>query len=576
MGMVLRLFLIVAVALAGLPGVSAPAQFLGGGPVSTPQANGNVKAQAGQPSTDNAQNRLMPVMDCTLTTGFASPREVAAAITFSTSAPALVTRYAYDAMDRVTALTYPGGEVVSYTYNPQALLKTVGSYVTNLTYNARGQTTRIDFGNNVNTQYTYWGDTAGEPASFRLKALLTLNGAQSLQNLSYRYDNIGNVLAVTDTGQTTNFVYDPLDRLTGASGAYSASFDYNAIGNLTRKTEGGITYNLAYTLTRPIHAPGSVNGQAYTYDQNGNLAARPGQSLTYNAENQLTQVVSGTLTTTFTYDGDGRRVKQTVNGVTTTRFIGNHYELNTLYQEDFNDGVADGWTAYSGTWAVQSNAYRQSNTTYTNTNAYCALTQNQALVYRWTITFTTGTQAGVYLYASSNTGTERGNAYRVWQDATNVKIYESVGDVAYQRASFTAANAARQSHSYRVAYDPATGKLEVWRDNVYLGSWTDTSPLTSGAYLSLRTTSTEARFDNLVVEGQVKYYYANSRRVAMRTAAGVTYIHSDHPSASLRAGSGGHGGHQRGTEWRHQVLPVWGHAQRRRVHHVQVHRPAAG
>lgn len=46
MGMVLRLFLIVAVALAGLPGVSAPAQFLGGGPVSTPQANGNVKAQA--------------------------------------------------------------------------------------------------------------------------------------------------------------------------------------------------------------------------------------------------------------------------------------------------------------------------------------------------------------------------------------------------------------------------------------------------------------------------------------------------------------------------------------------------
>jgi len=34
------------------------------------------------------------------------------------------------------------------------------------------------------------------------------------------------------------------------------------------------------------------------------------------------------------------------------------------------------------------------------------------------------------------------------------------------------------------------------------------------------------------------YYYANSQRVAMRTAAGVTYIHSDHPSLWLRAGLG--------------------------------------
>jgi len=30
----------------------------------------------------------------------------------------------------------------------------------------------------------------------------------------------------------------------------------------------------------------------------------------------------------------------------------------------------------------------------------------------------------------------------------------------------------------------------------------------------------------------VKYYYANGRRVAMRTAAGVTYIHSDHLSGT--------------------------------------------
>jgi len=44
----------------------------------------------------------------------------------------------------------------------------------------------------------------------------------------------------------------------------------------------------------------------------------------YNAENKLTDVSTGT-TASFTYDGDGNRVKTTVAG-TNTVFIGNYYE----------------------------------------------------------------------------------------------------------------------------------------------------------------------------------------------------------------------------------------------------------
>jgi RHS repeat-associated protein len=43
-------------------------------------------------------------------------------------------------------------------------------------------------------------------------------------------------------------------------------------------------------------------------------------------EGRLITVTDGSTITVFTYDGDGKRIKQTVNGSTTTVFIGNYYE----------------------------------------------------------------------------------------------------------------------------------------------------------------------------------------------------------------------------------------------------------
>ncbi|MFZ1596434.1 MAG: hypothetical protein WAW26_11295, partial [Anaerolineae bacterium] len=86
--------------------------------------------------------------------------------------------------------------------------------------------------------------------------------------------------------------------------------------------------------------------------------------------------------------------------------------------------------------------------------------------------------------ATAATGAERGNSYRVWQDAIHVRIYENASNSYLLVASFPVSNAAGQTHSYQVIYDPLTGKVQVWRDNVYLGSWTDTTPLLSGSYLS--------------------------------------------------------------------------------------------
>jgi hypothetical protein len=75
--------------------------------------------------------------------------------------------------------------------------------------------------------------------------------------------------------------------------------------------------------------------------------------------------------------------------------------------------------------------------------------------------------------------------------------------LAALHASFAAANAAGQSHSYSVFYDPATGKLQVGRDGVTLGSWTDTTPLTTGAYVSLRTDASTVQFDDIAVSDRL-------------------------------------------------------------------------
>ena len=48
-------------------------------------------------------------------------------------------------------------------------------------------------------------------------------------------------------------------------------------------------------------------------------------TLSYDAENHMTGYSGGTVNATFLYDGDGRRVQSTVNGVT-TQFVGSHVE----------------------------------------------------------------------------------------------------------------------------------------------------------------------------------------------------------------------------------------------------------
>jgi RHS repeat-associated protein len=71
------------------------------------------------------------------------------------------------------------------------------------------------------------------------------------------------------------------------------------------------------------------NGNAYQYDPNGNMTQRNVAAGTYNlaydAENHLVEV-SGVVTATYVYNGDGERVLASTGITSTTAFIGNYFE----------------------------------------------------------------------------------------------------------------------------------------------------------------------------------------------------------------------------------------------------------
>ena len=237
--------------------------------------------------------------------------------------------YTYNEADWPLTTTYPDGETVSHSYTRRGLATTLtsslsGGYVSGATYNALAQPTQRTSGNNLTTIWSYY---SAQQANNRLQQV-TVGG--NLLDLSYQYDNVGNIDQMTDASaavggsQTLSFGYDHLDRLTGAvvSGAtgvipgYSHSYDTNEIGNITAQTLDGQARTYQYTDPLHAHAVTAVESDSYTYDANGNMTGRTEDGVTYTQDwtpfNKLERVTweaqNQLYTTTFVYDGDGNRL----------------------------------------------------------------------------------------------------------------------------------------------------------------------------------------------------------------------------------------------------------------------------
>ena len=215
--------------------------------------------------------------------------------------------YWHDSWGRMVSMTYPDGEVVTYTYTfGGQLLSMYGDkgtahhdYVTSITYNDFDQRSRIDYGNGTHAEYSY-------DALHRLSQLSSVSLSGDMQQIEYSMDGVGNITQV-DNGATplgalggayTNVHhYDDLDRLVGSRETnmlYSVGMEYSASGRLVHKmTDANATHPVdvdavyGYCNELRPHAPRRIyeyNDRTLTellWDDAGNL----GQ--VNNAKNQV-------------------------------------------------------------------------------------------------------------------------------------------------------------------------------------------------------------------------------------------------------------------------------------------------
>lgn len=175
----------------------------------------------------------------------------------------------YDYQGRPTEQRFPDQEKLTLEYdgpNLNSVHSSDLSYLTNVDYNALGQITRIDYGNETYTRYFY------DPDTTFIDAMGTYGPDEKLQEYDYTFDAVGNVTDIVDlkfSEKSQSFTYDDLYRLKTATGAYgSLSYAYDPTGNLRLKEGVAFTYGEG---AGPHAVTSTSDGRVFQYDENGNM-----------------------------------------------------------------------------------------------------------------------------------------------------------------------------------------------------------------------------------------------------------------------------------------------------------------
>ncbi|MBI4492383.1 MAG: hypothetical protein HY690_06275 [Chloroflexi bacterium] len=141
-------------------------------------------------------------------------------------------------------------------------------------------------------------------------------------------------LSVALTRQaSTTYGYDRLYRLASvAAPSGPTGYEYDSVGNRTTMTRGSAT-GYSYDRADRITTAGTVS---YSVNANGNLVARGPDTFGYDQANRLKTATLGSTTSTYGYDGDGKRVSATVGTNPTVTY---RYDVNRSLPVVLDDGT---------------------------------------------------------------------------------------------------------------------------------------------------------------------------------------------------------------------------------------------
>ncbi len=249
----------------------------------------------------------------------------------SVNSPNGTVAYTYDdANDRQT-MTLPSDRTFTYGYDATSgMLSSITDWQDreiDFTYDADGNRTGIARPNGVNSTYTY--DLAD-----RLTAIDHANSAGTIQSFDYTLDAVGNRTAVTSNAGAETYNLDELNRVSSVDypTGDDVSYTYDDNGNIHTMTVGATTTTYTYDNAGELTSDGT---NTFSYDENGNLTGDGASSYSYDYANQLTSATADSTTTDFAYDGHGTRASQTT-GEDTTDYL---YDTQSGLPQLVDDGT---------------------------------------------------------------------------------------------------------------------------------------------------------------------------------------------------------------------------------------------
>jgi len=273
--------------------------------------------------------------------------------------------YTYNLNDDIKTQTYPSGKVVEFDYDSTGDLRKVTGhtggadtlYANSFTYASHGEVEKVRLGNgrwettefNARRQITQVSLGYSETDAGLWKTTYEYGDWQS--TILDPQKNNGSLARQTITvptiGQVAGFIaiqtysYDKLDRLKsatetiGGNQSWKQTFVYDRYGNRNfdpANTTLMSTESSAVKVANPEVLPSNNRYKSdqdndsqddYLYDASGNLTRNANaKNYTYDAENRQVTSTGSNLSMSYSYDGNGKRVKS-YNAVTdqTTIFV---------------------------------------------------------------------------------------------------------------------------------------------------------------------------------------------------------------------------------------------------------------
>lgn len=279
----------------------------------------------------------------------------------------------------------------------------------------------------------------------------------------------------------------------------SAGFVDHADGITPLTFQNGITY-----YWRVTNSNGSINGSPFTYNACDVTAP---STLINIPGNWQTQDFTATFNDMDNVGGSGvnERFYQVLD-YNNAEWRGN--PLNGFFNDNFSSLSNIYWdvTDSLGAWNASSGNLNQ---TYTGSNktrlpAFVSQDSNHVWLYHWQMAFNAGSsrRAGMYIMCSDPTQAYLGDAYMIWfrADDDACQLYTVKGNsISTNLTDDPCTINDGVWYDYKVTYDPSTGTLNAYQNDILISTYTDSAPLKTGSYISLRTGNADVMYDDIKV-----------------------------------------------------------------------------